>query len=308
MRRALLRINAVGWALGLAVVGLAPMVARADAPTEQGWWTVANPGGLPLSPADATAADVPADGLLVQSGPINPTSPCNCTALAAVIYELKDGTTATDFTLKVAPNSGTTPVATLELCPLVNAGLHSEQGGPLGDAPDYDCKHHESAALGAGDSSFTFHVGSLVSDGILAVAIIPGDSTSRVVLSKPNSSSLATTESTSSGPAFPAPSISAPSTTDSGSAPVTGGAAAQQPSVPSLPQQSSVGGSDPGQTPVIAPSPAATAVATTPVAATSSTDKGSTPIAILIIVAGIAVASALWAVAGRGPGQGIAES
>ena len=307
MRRALLRVGAVGWTLAVAVVGLAPVVAQADAPTEQGWWTVTNPGGLPLNPATATAADVPADGLLIQSGPVNPTSPCNCTALAAVIYELKDGTTASDLTLKVAPNSGTTPVATLELCALVNAGMRSEQGGPLGDAPDYDCKHHETATLGAGDSSFTFHVGSLVSDGILAVAILPGDSTTRAVLSKPSSSSLTTTVSTGSS-AFPPPKIPKSSGTDSGSAPVTGGGTAGQPSVPSLPQQSSVGTSDAGQTPVIAPSPAASAVATTPVAATSDAGNGSAPIAILVLLAGVAAASALWAMAGRGPSEGVAET
>src|SRR5258707_14954893 len=58
MRRALLRLGAVAWATTAVVVGVAATVANADAPGQQGWWTVTNPGGLPANPA----ADVPSDG------------------------------------------------------------------------------------------------------------------------------------------------------------------------------------------------------------------------------------------------------
>lgn len=302
MRRTLLRIGALVTATAAVVVGVSPLLARADAPQQQGWWTDANPGGLPANPASA-AADVPDDGLLVQAGPVNPTAPCNCTAFAGLVYELADGTTATDLTLKVAPNSATTPVASLELCGLVNPTLDTEQGGAMADAPDFDCKQHESASLGAGDSSFTFHVGSLVSDGILAVAILPGDSSSRVVLSKPGDSSLATTMSTSSDDfaAGPAPAASsgdgtAPSGSGGGVPP-----AAEQPA-PQLPSQSAVG-ADAGETPVVAPAPstaAASPVAVAPVAATSTPSTGPTPVAVLILIAGLALGAALWAMAGRG--------
>src|SRR3954454_24545819 len=120
-------------------------------------------GGLPANPADATAADVPSDGLLVQAGPVNPTVPCNCTAFAGLIYEIADGVTASDLRLEVAPKSATTPVATLELCLLANPPLSAKQGGPLPDARNYNRKQHQAPSLAAGDSSFTFHVGSLVS-------------------------------------------------------------------------------------------------------------------------------------------------
>lgn len=315
MPRVVLRLGAVGWMIAAAVVGVAPTVARADAPGAQGWWTVSNPGGLPANPA-AAQADVPGDGLLVQAGPVNPTAPCNCTAYAGLVYELTDGFTASDLTLKVAPHSATTPVAKLELCVLVNPGLNTEQGGPLTDAPDYDCTKHATASLGAGGSSFTFHVGSLVSNGILAVAILPGDSTSRVVLSKPDTSSLATAPSTSStGSSFPStPSGGTSTTTKTGGATSGGGSTSATAPAPApalqLPQPSAVGQSDTGQTPVIAPSPSAPAatLAAAPVAAESSTSSGSKPVAVVLLLAGLAAGAALWAMAGRGAAGGVADA
>src|SRR4051794_7166542 len=243
MRRTMLRLAAVVWMTAVGVVSVTATGANADPPTQQGWWTVSNPGGLPANPADA-AADVPSDGLLVQAGPVNPTAPCSCTAFAGLIYELADGLTATDLTLKVAPNSATTPVATLELCVLANPTFAAQQGGALADAPGYDCKQHQTASLAAGDSTFTFHVGSLVSDGILAVAILPGDSTSRVVLSKPGTSSLTTgpsspSSSTSFTPSFaPTPAQSSAASVPSGAGGSTGGGLAP----PQLPDQQALGG------------------------------------------------------------------
>jgi hypothetical protein len=308
MRRGWSRLLVVGWVATAAAVGVVPNVARADGPLQQGWWTVTNPGGLPVNPSTVNA-DVPADGLLVQAGPVNPTSPCGCTALAGLVFELSDGTTATDLTLKVAPNSGTTPVATLELCTLVNPTLDAEQGGALGDAPDYDCTHKATAALSSGGSSFTFHVASLVSAGILAVAVLPGDSTSRVVLSKPGNSSLATAASVPSSGFSPSPTPTSSSGAGSGSS-SGGGSSVSQPSVPNLPQQPAVGGTDAGQAPVVAPSPvpSATALAVAPVAAATGAGNGSTPVAVLILLGGLVLAATLWSLAGRGPTEGIAES
>lgn len=313
MRRVPLRLlSVVIWAGAAAVVAIGPTVARADPPQQQGWWTAANPGGSPANPATAQA-DVPPDGLLVQAGPVNPTSPCGCTAYAGLVYELTDGVTASDLTLKVAPNSATTPVATLELCTLVNPTLNAEQGGPLGDAPAYDCKDHATASLGSGDSSFTFHVGSLVSDGILAVAVLPGDSTSRVVLSKPDSSALATTASTSvAGTTFTGSSNAGTSTANGGGSTSSGGGGSTLggPPPPSPPSQPAVGGTGAGQTPVVAPSPSssAPALAASPVASASTAGNGSTPVAAVILVAGLAVGAALWALAGRGRPDGVAET
>jgi hypothetical protein len=313
MRRTLLRLGAVVWSTAVLIVGITATGADANAPVSQGWWTVTNPGGLPANPADA-AADVPSDGLLIQAGPVNPTSPCNCTAFAGLIYEIPDDLTATDLTLKVAPNSGTTPVATLELCVLPSPSLKTQQGGPLSDAPNYDCKVHESASLGATDSSFTFHVASLVSDGILAVAVLPGDSTTRVVLSKPDKASLETAASTTSstGGGFAAPSI-APTPADTGDRVTTttgGGTTVAGPAPPQLPDQQAVGGGDVEQAPQVASAPttAAPAPATTPVAAASDADGGSQPVAVVILVAGLGLGAALWAMAGRGGVGGVTEA
>jgi hypothetical protein len=309
MRRTLLRLVAVLWMTATGVVSIATTVANADAPVSQGWWTVSNPGGLPANPADATAADVPSDGLLVQAGPVNPTAPCNCTAFAGLIYEIADGVTASDLTLKVAPNSATTPVATLEMCVLANPTFTAKQGGPLTDAPNYNCKQHEAASLAAGDSSFTFHVGSLVSDGILAVAILPGDSNSRVVLSKPAKGSLTTVPSSSfSGTAFTPPIAPTPATASvpsGGGGSITVGAPP-----PQIPDQQALGGTGVGQAPEVAspPSTAAPNPAVTPVAAVSDASNTSKPVAVVVLVAGLGLAAALWAMAGRGPAADLTEA
>ena len=98
MRRLLL-----AWTVAMMAIGLTSTPARADAPRDQGWWAVTNP--LPPLP------DVPARGLLVQGG--GGGAP---TAVAAVLYELGPGTSVGNLTLGVAPNSLTTPKATLQLC------------------------------------------------------------------------------------------------------------------------------------------------------------------------------------------------
>src|SRR5216117_3165992 len=103
-------------------MGLTAGPAGATAPRDQGWWTVTNP--LPAPP------DVPARGLLVQGG--GGGAP---TAFAAVLYELEPGATASTLTLAIAPNTATTPSATLQLCALLQPIVHPEQGGPTTDAP-----------------------------------------------------------------------------------------------------------------------------------------------------------------------------
>jgi len=307
VRHALRRFSAVIGMVAAAIVGVAPMVARADAPESQGWWTVTNPGGLPVNPASVNG-DVPANGLLIQAGPVNPTAPCSCVAMAGLVFELADGTTATDLTLKVAPNSGTTPVATLELCTLVNPTLDAEQGGALADAPDYDCNKHADASLGTGGSTFTFHVGSLVSDGILGVVILPGDSTSRVVLSKPDSSSLATTTAAASTPSF-TPSAAPTPTAQSGGTSTSSSSTGNAPALPALPSQPAVGGAGNVQKPVVAapPTTPASPLAVAPVAATTGT-SGSTPVAVIILLAGLGLGAALWALAGRGSTESLSET
>src|SRR5207253_242273 len=131
-RRGHVRRLLLAAAAAVMALGVVPTAAHADAPRDQGWWTVTNP--LPAPP------DVPARGLLVQGG--GGGAP---TAIAAVLYELDSGATAGTLTLAVAPNSATTPGATLQLCPLLQPINHAEQGGPMADAPPYNCGHKVTA-------------------------------------------------------------------------------------------------------------------------------------------------------------------
>src|SRR5437763_4417601 len=121
---------------GLAVTTTAMLLtcvtattAHADEPLQQGWWTVANTG---VAPAPAPP-DVPSDGLLVQGGTQGPS------AFAALVYSFSPGSTVGPLTLTIAPNSATSPGAKLEVCPLANGTINADQGGPMKDAPHYNC-------------------------------------------------------------------------------------------------------------------------------------------------------------------------
>src|SRR3954453_21327696 len=160
--------------------------AHADAPFLQGWWTASNPGHLPVKPSDPL---VPATGLLVQGGPSAPS------AYAALSYELDSGVAAGKLTLAVAPNSASTPGASLQLCPLTSSTFSPEQGGAMADAPTYDCKTKVSGGPNDDGTAYEFTVSSLASSDALAIAILPVDPTTRVVLSQPGDSSLTTEQS-----------------------------------------------------------------------------------------------------------------
>ena len=298
--------------VGTAVALFATLANRAgaDAPEEQGWWTLTNQSaGLPVSAPVGlpNPPDVPPDGLLVQSGPSGPLAPCACVAIAAVVYELPSGSIASELTLKVAPNSATTPVATLDLCALTTTTISSEQGGPMADAPDYDCSKKVTAALDTGGTTFKFSVAKLASNNSLAVAIVPGDSNTRVALSKPDASSLTTTAGLSSSSFNPAP----PPTTGGTGSTDTGSAGGTQPAPPALPAQPVVGGADSsGQSPVVASAPstpAASSLQTSPVAATTPAGNSSTPVAVIVLIAGLALGAALWMSAGRAPTEAVTD-
>src|SRR3954466_6816026 len=114
MKRTLLAAFAlVTFTAAIAVV-LPPRAAHADAPLLQGWWTATNPDTGPLGPppVPVPAPGVPPFGLLAQGGASKPL------AYAALSYDLGTDVTASKLTLTIAPNSGTTPAAELELCPL----------------------------------------------------------------------------------------------------------------------------------------------------------------------------------------------
>src|SRR4051794_2367709 len=187
--------------------------AGAQAPRLRGGWESTTPGGLPAAPPPPP--DVPADGLLVQAGPSGPS------AYAALTYDLETGATADALTLQLAPGALPSAPPTLALCVLKSPSFSAEQGGPMGDAPAYDCKRTATATLDG--SSFTFKVAPLVTDGLLAVAVLPGDPSTRAVLAQPSESSL----TVSSGSATVGTTL--PATSNAGSGTTTSGAGAAAP-------------------------------------------------------------------------------
>ena len=206
------RAAALSAAIVLVLVGtmdFATRTATAESPDHQGWWTTSNPGpspeGLP-TPAYLAPPDVPPSGLLVQGGPNSPN------AYAALIYQLPKGATLGQLTLKVDSNAATTSGTTLLVCPLVYPTIKAEQGGPMADAPQYNCA--KKATAQPSGTSYRFDVAPLVSGGALTVAILPTNITDRVVFDQPGADSLALQSTTSAPEQTPSnQATAAPATT-----------------------------------------------------------------------------------------------
>jgi len=292
LRRPLLAL-ASAWLVAAVAVGVAAAPAHALAPRDQGWWTVTNPG---IAGAPATVPgppDVPARGLLVQAG--GGGAP---TAFAALLYELDPGTTAGSLTLAVAPQSVTTPTATLQVCRLLSPINHPEQGGPMGDAPPYDCSRKATAAATA--NAYKFDVAGLVTNGLVAVAILPTGPTDRVVLNAPDASSLATqagsSADTGSTSDVGAPSTDAPISSDVGSSAPLGGSALSSDAVPPVTVGESAIASP---SPAVAPKGPASA-SSLPFIPTSTTGHdNATPLAVILLIVLALMGAGLWTYAGR---------
>jgi hypothetical protein len=282
MKRVLLTLATAALALGVVSTP-----AHAAAPRDQGWWTATNP--IPAPP------DVPPRGLLVQAGPNGPS------AFAAVLYELEQGTTAGMLTLAIAPNSLSTPSATLMVCPLLQAIVHPEQGGPMSNAPPYDCSRKATAAPTG--TNYQFDASGLVTDRLVAVAILPNGPVDRVVLDAPDANSLATQAGLTDTAAPPAdfstgiaPTESpvpvadvAPGFTEAGSAPSFDVA---------LPGVSNTGPSSVAPAPAAAPAGSSDAGGTF-LPALSEGPEDATPLLVILLVIGTIGAGALWFYAGR---------
>jgi hypothetical protein len=277
--------------------------ASAQGAAQQGWWTVANPGGSLPAPAPP---DVPADGLLVQGG----SSDASPTAYVALVYEVPAGATVGELTLRVAPGSGTTPNATPRACFLVNA-FSPEQGGPIANAPAYDCSKNSTGKPSSGGDSYHFDVSALVTSGTLAVAILPASATDRIVFSKPGNDSLAVTQPVAAVPAATDGGTAADTNQPSVAAPPTSPSLETSAALPtdvaqsSLPVTSAPTGAAASIPQVAGPAPAvqsSAATAGTPTAATASRGSGggkTGPALVALAVGGLLLAAALWAYAGR---------
>jgi hypothetical protein len=285
----------------LVLVGFTAFVTgttSADPPGQQGWWTVANPGpapgGLPTL-SSPVAPDVPAKGLLVQGGTNTPN------AYAALIYQLPPAATAGDLTLNTAANTITTSGSTVQICPLINPVIHAEQGGPMADAPQYDCAKKTTAP--SKGTSYQFNVSSLVSNGTLAVAILPTKVTDRVVLARPDANSLAVQAGTpaagSSEGAGGAQTATAPATTSPGAAAL--GASNQ--STATTPSLAALGGAPASaSSPALATRPQSNGSTAAPggfLPAQSSKSGAANPLAVGAVLAGLLLAGGLWLSAGR---------
>lgn len=290
---------AVAVALTAAGVGLAAP-AGADAPRDQGWWTVTNPSQAAALPTALPGPpDVPSRGLLVQAGPGGMPI-----AFAALLWELDPGTTAGQLTLTVAPNSVTTPASKLQLCQLLQPINHPEQGGPMSDAPPYNCGKAVTASPSADGKTYQFDASGLVADGMVAVAILPTGPVDRVVFNQPDDKSLATQ---------PGAASAGSSATDSGAAAVGGSSDATAPiadtgaglqgasSFPSV-AETVPGATATGPTSVSPPpvaTPPANAGGGVFVPAVSSGPEKATPALVVLLVVGALGGAVLWLYAGR---------
>jgi hypothetical protein len=221
------------------------------------------------------------------------------TAFAALVYELPAGASAGKLTLTVAGNSATTPASTLQLCPLSNTVIIVEHGGPMADAPTYTCSAKVTSTPSPDGSQYQADVARLVVDGVLAVAVLPTSQTDRVVLAAPDANSLTTTAAAQpSGPSTS--SETAPPAADPGATTPQIGTLGP-PAVSAVTPTDTVASSAP--TPAqLAPQVAAPAVTTAPPFQASSFTPSlhrTKPLAILLVIAGLLVAGALWEGAGR---------
>ena len=274
--------------------------AAADAPISHGWWTVTNQSdALPVTPPDLPVAvppDVPADGLLVQGGPTEDAP----TAYAALAYDLDPGSTAQRLVLTVAPNSATNPQATLKICALKDSGFSGEQGGPMADAPAYDCARSATASPSGDGLTYRFDAGKVADGTTVAVAVLPTTAADRVVLVRPGSSSLTATGGTGGSAAPPAYDPS------SAPAPAGGTGTANPPPLQSggsIAAPPAMGSSDvPG--PSVASPAAAPAVAAPqqpaaiPVVPVASQGSGHGTRTAIVLIAALALAAVLWSIAG----------
>lgn len=265
--------------------------ALADAPVQQGWWSSLNPGNGASLPAPP---DVPANGLLIEggAGSTSGASDASPAAYAGLVYSIGSGATAGTLTLVAASNTATTPTTALELCPLASSAWAPEQGGPVSDAPAFNCQTNVTAASSNG--TYQFQVANLVNDGDLAVAILPTTPVDRVVLAQPDTNSLTVEQSQSSTvpttPALSGTSGSDTSGSSSAAAPMDGTASAvapadQSPLAPDTVQPAGIATADsaaPSAASVAAPevaAPPSAASAAAPASGPPAADQSTSPAA-----------------------------
>jgi hypothetical protein len=183
----------------VALFLIAPRAAAQEA-ARQGWWTVTNIGGA--IPGTATAPDVPPDGLLIQGGGESDTAP---TAVAALAIPAPGGADVQTVVVHATSSTAVTPGSVIKACPLRSADFTPAQGGPISEAPAYDCANAKVASVGADGVTYSFAATGLTANGLVAVALVPGSPVTRVVLAKPGPDALGVARHGTSVTAAPAP-------------------------------------------------------------------------------------------------------
>lgn len=173
--------------------------ATAVAPARQGWWKVPGPlDGLGLGPLTGLGApdtaDVPEGGLLVAGG----ASTGQPDAVAALAFPLGGGAVTGPLRLVPDPAAASVPGSALMACPLDRPEFSPADGGPMAEAPPYDCFGGVAATV-EGSGAYLFDVALIVRDGTVAVAIVPTTSTGRVVFSAPGDDALPVSAPASTG-------------------------------------------------------------------------------------------------------------
>jgi hypothetical protein len=276
-------------ALLVATIGLGPS-ASADAPFAYGWWSATNLGPLPtaggalpdvLGPIAVATPDVPADGMLVQGGALGPI------AFAALVYDLGPDGAAAQLVLPVAEGTTVVPGTTLRLCPLSEPDIRPDVGGPMADAPAYDCSTEVTGTANPEGTAFAFDVAELLVEGVLAVALLPSLPADRVVFAKPGDDTLlaegAAPIEAPTSTTLP-PSLAVPSAGGGG-----GGGTSFSPPVfsPNLPLPAAPVGAAAPATPAATPVAPAGFPAPLPAAAAK-------PFLVLLLAGALLVAGGLW--------------
>lgn len=254
--------------------------AHAASGVEAGWWTA-----VPV----VASPDAPADGLFVQGGPASD----GAVAYAAVAYSLAPGESPVSLRLSVLKGSASTPNTTLAVCPLVES-FTPKQGGPMEEAPAFDCATRTTAALSADGTTYTFDVASLSGSSSLALAILPTAPTDRVVLERPNADSLAA-DTASVASALPEQPTSSTEPSSDPAAP----AAVPEVDVFDVILPSLVDTTPPSAAPIETPSEVATASPSAIAGQLNEADRGGSALPALLFMTLALAAAALWLFAGR---------
>lgn len=163
--------------LGLTLV-MPSSLAHANPPSLFGWWSSSNTGAVPVS----IPSDVPTGGFEVTEA--------SAVHAYAAVGQFTEGADVSALTFDLAPNTASVPTTALVACPLTNQNPFNPQlGGPIADAPAYNCAKPIPGVLSSDGKRIKFTVAGLARDGYLGVAIVVSGN-GRQVFTRPTDDSV----------------------------------------------------------------------------------------------------------------------